>query len=224
VYILYSSFSREHYEELDAQWMSTVPRSCRFTYVPSSGCCRAANQYFDAFISYYSHYGFRRFVCLDAAACTSKRERLEALSSEVIYLSGGNTFTFAGWLQRTGLWEELGTRGATGSRIVLGLSAGAIILTPSLVTATIGPVIDDPGERVTCSTGMRCVPFGFLPHFDESELVVERARVCAQELGRDILLCPDGAGVIVRSVEGGGCATKYVGAVLPVSGRSPSGS
>ena len=59
----------------------------------------------------------------------------ELLKSDLIFLGGGNTFYFLKHLKSTGLIDELKTFAANGG-VLCGLSAGAIIMTPHVHTAS----------------------------------------------------------------------------------------
>src|SRR6185437_8439483 len=66
--------------------------NAKFTYLPF--CSDNANTFYGRITRRYRSFGFRQFQCLAADQAFSKEDLRRAMSSDVIYLAGGNTFYF----------------------------------------------------------------------------------------------------------------------------------
>ena len=121
----------------------------------------------------------------------------EALKSEIIRLSGGNTYYFLKHLRKTGLLKHLKEFVKRGG-VLTGLSAGGILMTP-IISAAGYPEFDkdDNDEKVRNLRGLNLVKFEFFPHYKNSprydkDLIRESKRV-----DYPIYAIPDGSGVVV---------------------------
>ena len=85
----------------------------------------------------------------------------ELRSCDAIHLSGGNTFRFMHWLRERGLDEVLKDYAIAGG-VLIGVSAGAIIMTPDLGTAALCG--DAPYPDSKSDAGLGLVDFAVLPH------------------------------------------------------------
>lgn len=97
-----------------------------------------------------------------SAEGTNWQERLEAV--DVIFVSGGNTFYLLEQARRTGFGEWL--KQNVGDKVYVGVSAGSIIVTPSIAIAS----IDDGDENnvgLTDLAGLSFVDFEVSPHTPE---------------------------------------------------------
>lgn len=115
--------------------------------------------------------------------------------SNILFLPGGNTYRFAYWLKQRGFADIINE--FTKNRLVIGVSAGAIVLTPRIDIAedlnTVG--INEFG-------GFAAVEVYFKPHFKESAETINhiqkfKSRLALSEQQKKIYACPDSAGLIV---------------------------
>lgn len=108
-------------------------------------------------------YGYNWIDIIDPSADgTNWQERLEAV--DVIFVSGGNTFYLLDQTRRTGLSEWL--KQNIDDKVYVGVSAGSIIVTPSIAVAS----IDDGDENnigLTDLAGLSFVDFEVSPHTPE---------------------------------------------------------
>lgn len=88
-------------------------------------------------------------------------------NSDAIILTGGNTFKFLHHLKESGLDRTL-IEFANSGKIVVGFSAGAIILSPTIEIAEL-PTLDDNLVGITDLTGLGLIDFDVYPHYEESE-------------------------------------------------------
>ncbi|WP_427914851.1 Type 1 glutamine amidotransferase-like domain-containing protein [Ramlibacter sp. MMS24-I3-19] len=143
--------------------------------------------YFEQARSCYKHLGADLAVYLDSETVPGGGGSGSLIGCDAVHLSGGNTYSFSTWLSGAGLFQCLRQFAADGGALI-GVSAGAILITPCIDTASLcGDVADRAGGHET----LGLVPFGFLPHW------VPGQRLPAGALSHPIYACTDGAGVIV---------------------------
>lgn len=150
--------------------------------------------YFKLKEAYYSNLGAQLTAYTDSRNANNLEHLEKLFACDAIHLSGGNTFLFLAWLRESGLASELKNYAAKGN-FLIGVSAGAILMTPSIETALLCG--DDDSLSDGDTIGLSLVDFQFLPHYHlEKE---------SSELSEQVLLprqltygCPDGAGLIVQ--------------------------
>ncbi|RTR39758.1 peptidase S51 [Shewanella canadensis] len=132
---------------------------------------------------------------------------------DAIHLSGGDTFRFLKWLKKRDLFTPLQTYLRDGGAVI-GVSAGAMIMTPSIESARL---CGDTNEvNLEDLSAMSLVPFQFVPHVDcdtkdafmlFNQLVDEHSVFLPQLATPSIMalrkpvneyyFCPDDAGIAV---------------------------
>jgi dipeptidase E len=155
----------------------------------------------------YQAFGGTHFACIavddpDLARPGPARNRSIAtlLSSDVVYLSGGNTFHYLMHLRRSRLFAVLRQFADRGG-VLAGLSAGAILATPNIGLAAY-PNFDRDENQVdlpqTRWGALDLVDFEFFPHYRTSrryrEAMLEYSR-CGQF---PVYACRDGSGIVVE--------------------------
>ncbi|QQX78669.1 Type 1 glutamine amidotransferase-like domain-containing protein [Shewanella sp. KX20019] len=89
------------------------------------------------------------------------------LTCDVIHLSGGDTQRFLNAIKRRQLIAPL-TKFAVNGGAIVGVSAGAMVLTPSIACAVLC------GDQIKGShaelTALNLIPFQFVPHFEIAQL------------------------------------------------------
>jgi dipeptidase E len=183
----------------------TAARGVRMTYMPFTR--DGARVYFRRFERRYRAFGATDFACVAAdepslaSAGTARREAARTIrDSDVVYLAGGNTYYFLAHLRRSGLLDDLRRFAARGG-VVAGLSAGALILTPSIRLAGY-PEFDRDANDVGLSQrhcrGLGLVGFEFFPHYRRSRRYREALADFSRDNPRAVYACPDGSGVVVE--------------------------
>jgi dipeptidase E len=86
------------------------------------------------------------------------------LTCDAIHLSGGNTYYFLHWLRVRNLLIRLREYVARGG-VLIGVSAGAILMTPNIGSASLCG--DMPLEGMTDYAALGLVDFAFVPHLNE---------------------------------------------------------
>ncbi len=120
---------------------------------------------------------------------------------DAIHLSGGDTFRFLKWLKKRDLLTPLQTYLRDGGALI-GVSAGAMILTPSIESARLCGDTNDVSLQDL--SAMSLVPFQFVPHVDR--LIKDPSTLVAGLMAEypqftrpvnEHYFCPDDAGIAV---------------------------
>lgn len=180
-------------------------RRVRMTYVPVTA--QGANVFFRRFERRYRAFGGTHFRCVapdlpELASDPAARRRAAAalLDSDIVYLAGGNTFSFLASLRRSGLLAVLRRFAARGG-VLAGLSAGAHLLTPSIALAGYPPFDRDEnqvGLRGRALAAIDVVGFEFFPHYRHSRRYREALCRWSRGSGLPLYACRDGSGVVVE--------------------------
>jgi dipeptidase E len=153
--------------------------------------------WFSRLQQHYQSLGARFDLYVDETHDDFREASAQLCDCDAIYLSGGNTFHFLAWLRQTPLLAAL-HRYATHGGMLIGVSAGAILMTPTVATAVLcGDERDaaNPDERA-----MGLVRFGFWPHYQLGQ-ERELRNAMAEDFSWPLYACPDGAGVIVNGTQ-----------------------
>jgi dipeptidase E len=203
-------------------------RGVHMTYIPYTE--EGAKPFYQRFVRRYRSFGAASFECVAPdrpELLTDRRARRRAeraiVDSDIVYLSGGNTFHFLYHLRRSGLLDAL-THFAARGRIVAGLSAGGILMTPHIGLAGYPP-FDRDENAVELSKrqerALNLVDFEFFPHYRQSTRYREALRSYSRRTGTPLYACRDGSGIVIE----GDCFTAHGevwlfdrGQVLKISG------
>lgn len=121
-------------------------------------------------------------------------------SSDVVYLSGGNTFHSLMHLRRSGLFSEL-RRFADRGGVLAGLSAGALLATPHIGLAAY-PAFDRDENEVGLARSHwgahDLVDFEFFPHYRASRRTREAMQSSSKRSRFPLYACGDGSGIVVE--------------------------
>jgi dipeptidase E len=190
--VLYSDQSAPLSDAVDARLLEVLPaRGGRIGYVPAGP--DPGRRWFAERERHYARYGISlQFFGLEGEFDGAMVGEL--LGLDAIHLSGGNTFRFLYWLRERGLISEL-QRYVAGGGVLIGMSAGAILMTRDIESAAVCG--DAPYAGLTSHAGLGLVKFGVLPHFDGSaQQHAELARLAAR-FGGSVYGIPDGSGIVV---------------------------
>jgi dipeptidase E len=116
------------------------------------------------------------------------------LKCDGIHLSGGNTYYFLYCLRKRNLVDVLIQYVAQGG-VLIGVSAGAILMTPDISTSSICGDELVPGE--TDFTGLGLVDFSFVPHFGSRAITLSGLRKYAKEKHTVVYAARDSGAIIV---------------------------
>jgi dipeptidase E len=179
----------------------------RIGYVASSP--DPERYFFDRKRTYYKALDADLSVYLDATTLEFNNTLSDLMACDAIHLSGGDTYAFLRWIKRSGLHKMLCNFAMSG-KVLVGTSAGAILMTPSICTAALCGDMPDRDPQIA---SLNLVPFHFWPHYVNGNENDEAASLLLNSL-QVTYACPDGSGVIVDGPE-----VALVGAVRKFPGE-----
>lgn len=169
----------------------------QMTYIPA--CSWGLEEYFKEAKSIYMHLGFAAVGCFPVDTKFSARELQHALTADVIYLSGGNTFYFLKYLRENGMLPKLKKFVENGG-VLMGLSAGSIIMTPSITLAGTPKFDCDPNDvKLKNLKSLGLVHFEFFPHYSGKKKVDGELLKYSKAVNHPVYACADGDGIVVDS-------------------------
>lgn len=206
--VLYSGGSEEENRFLNQRALElTGVKSPKLTLIPSSSY--DAEDDFRFFVQEFSKLGVQKFMhfCVDIPY--TKTVLKEAMKSDLIFLGGGNTFYFLKHLKKAGMFAHFSKFLKRGG-VLCGLSAGAIVLTPHVHTASF-PHFDrdeNPWDMKNLSA-MRLVNFEFFPHYKNSKRYDAELLHHSKKSKIPLYACADGGGIIVENDRISFCGKSY---------------
>lgn len=147
--------------------------------------------YFEEKRSYYRNRGADLSMYVDAQSDDLERDLRSLCKCDAIHLSGGNTFVFLQWLRSRNVLSVLRSYAEEDRGVLIGTSAGAILMTPTIESALLCG--DERPSGFNDDTALGLVEFLFWPHY-QSHAVPNMSL----NPGRVVYGCPDGAGIIVN--------------------------
>lgn len=145
--------------------------------------------------AHYTALGFSPGVYLDLFGGFSESDLAELLRCDAIHLSGGPTFYFLLALKRHDLLQPLRDYAASGG-VLIGVSAGAMIMTPNIASARLCG--DELVEGQEDFEALNLVDFQFLPHFERTEASTAALEEHHIRHPAGLYACSDGGGIIVE--------------------------
>jgi dipeptidase E len=143
---------------------------------------------------YYSRVGAELDVYIDAESGDLDRELKALAACDAIHLSGGNTFLFLRWLKARSVLPVLRTYAREDRGVIIGASAGAILMTPSVATAVLCGDVRPAGPVADEALGL--VDFYFWPHYAPGARLEASVRAAIPDDAM-VYACEDGTGVVV---------------------------
>jgi dipeptidase E len=192
--VFYSNQILPQGEKIDRELLDMVGKPApTFGFIPSSG--DSEYQYFHDRQAYYHRYGVNLGVYFELDNKYYPEILPSLLACDAIHLSGGNTFQFLYWLQKRNLLPALREYVNKGG-ILIGVSAGAILMTPNISTATLCG--DSPTDPEMDLSALRLVDFAFVPHADVNPGGFAALRAFSNSHHLPIYACRDGDGIVIR--------------------------
>jgi len=152
--------------------------------------------YFGRKKHYYSLLGIDLAEYFDQQILESSEARKRLVSYSAIHLSGGNTFVFRNWVFSQGI-DLILTQYCHSGGMLIGTSAGAILMTPDISTAVL---CGDAVDQKEATGGLNLVDFLIWPHYEESEeknintfSLIDSSKV--------LFKIPDGSGIVVSNLK-----------------------
>lgn len=178
-------------ERLDRRFLELVNKEKpKLTYIPSAS--DSTRRYYQEKETYYKRYGIKDLLYFDLNKEYDPSLIDELLSCDAIHLSGGDPFQFLGSIRKRKFGPVL-RKYHQGGGILLGISAGAIVLTPSI---NISHVFYK--SRTDQHQAVGLVDFHFLPHWNQREDRLEAVKRFSRENQATVYACNDGDGMVIR--------------------------
>ncbi|MCZ4336455.1 Type 1 glutamine amidotransferase-like domain-containing protein [Shewanella colwelliana] len=156
-------------------------------------------RYYRQMQTYYQQFGADLCCYVDLEQDFSLQTFEQLCQCDVIHLAGGDTYRFLKGVQERKVAQQLCAFSMAGGGFI-GLSAGAMLLCPSIESATLCG--DQNGVELSDMAGLQLIPYQFIPHIDKTDNGVNAAlaaaeHLCSQALARfPAILCADDDAVI----------------------------
>ena len=165
------------------------------TYIPSSSYY--VEDDFGEFVDSYQELGVEKFVFFPVDIPFDQTLLRLALKSDIIHLSGGNTFYFLKHLRRSKMLSKLRKFVRQGG-VLTGCSAGAILMSSTIDAANYPHFERDYNqEGIKNFKALDLVNFEFCPHYKKSPRFDKELGRWSKAIPRPIYACPDGRGIAI---------------------------
>lgn len=152
-------------------------------------------KYFERTKNKLSEYGNFEFNYFDIDDFCSIDKIEKIFKSDVIYLSGGNTYYFLNNLKKRYFITRL-RRYVENGGYIIGLSAGAIMMAKDIAAARFG---DEDIVGLSDLSSLDLVDFHFMPHWNEDSHYLNDIIEYSKNTGYTFYTCNDGDGIIVMN-------------------------
>lgn len=164
----------------------------RIAYVASGP--EPERDFFLAGQAYYGRLGLDLALFFDLDKPHSADDIAALFASDAIHLAGGHTGGFLQRLKQSGMLGPLSDWALSGG-ILIGVSAGAILMAPTIATDAI--FIGERPEDIEDGAALGLTPFEFFPHLGDDDTYVPALLRYSLSTPRTILACNDGDGIVV---------------------------
>lgn len=142
--------------------------------------------------------GVKKFLCMPIDVRLSAEQKKELFACDAIFLGGGNTFYILHHLRSQRLLHRLRLYVKNGG-ILMGLSAGSILMTPNVMTAQVPSYESDENHvGIEDLRALSLVNFEFSPHYEPSRKVDSELLTHSKNVEQPIYACADGQGIVVQ--------------------------
>lgn len=139
-------------------------------YMPSDGADIISNQRYSPYWENLANAMDTKFNFINnSTSDLSEKEKLR--ESNILLITGGNTFTLLNNIKKNGLFDEILKMAEKDSFVIAGFSAGAAVLTPTIniVAQEWSYGVDDNNVGLRDLSGLSLINFEVLPHYTESD-------------------------------------------------------
>lgn len=133
-------------------------------YMPSDGA-DINNEYLDQWKQFARDYN-AKFNLIDNSKTEAGEEMRKILASNILVITGGNTFTLLRNLRRSGSGKAVKDFTKKSDFVLAGFSAGAIVLTPTIEICN-ALDYDENIVGIKNLRGLNIVSFEVFPHYSE---------------------------------------------------------
>lgn len=137
-----------------------------FAYMPSDGA-NNPQKYTDIWKGFAQKYG-AEFNYIDNSKKDASEDTQKLLRSNILLITGGNTFKLLYLLKRSGLDKAVIEFSKKDEFVMAGFSAGALVMTPNINICSLSYF--DPNEvEISDLSALSIVNYEVFPHFDDSK-------------------------------------------------------
>ena len=167
------------------------------SYIPSKTETDKKLKHFENTKDKLNEYGDFKYIYFDIDDFCDLDKTEKIFKSDVIYLSGGNTYYFLNNLRKRYLITRL-RRYIKNGGYIIGLSAGAIMMAKDISAAQFG---DEDIVGLSNLSSLALVDFDFMPHWNHQSHYLDDIKKYSNNTGNTIYTCNDGDGIIVMNNE-----------------------
>ncbi len=193
---LYSGYDEKN-DPIDREVICMIgKKKPRVVFIPSAN--HVPDFEYDYVRETFSEHGVKDIVMfnIDRPYSTADAERVTK-SADMIYLSGGNTFYFLKSL-RQHHFDRLLLKFVQRGGVLAGLSAGGILMTPNIMTASYPKFDrDDNIVGIRSLDALNLVQFEFFPHYAPEPEYARELKKQSKLLKYPIYGVSDGGGITV---------------------------
>ena len=157
------------------------------------------HSYYDSISAYYRHFGASVGKYNDLEENYDTETLRDAFDSDALHLTGGNTYRFLSWMKKRSIEERL-IEYAKDRGILIGVSAGSIIMSPTIESSVL---CGDTNEiNLSDMGGLSLFPYQLIPHAQDiadlctkTKEIVQKNQIPAYTIRDDQALFYDGTKV-----------------------------
>ncbi|WP_170326642.1 Type 1 glutamine amidotransferase-like domain-containing protein [Ruegeria arenilitoris] len=192
--VMYSDQIIPENEKVDARLRDLMAgRGRRIGYVPSGP--EPDRRFYLGRQAYYAKLNLELPVFFDTTAPFDAARLTALFECDAIHLAGGDTLKFLQLLKFNGLLSLL-AEWVRKDGLLIGTSAGAILMTPTIALDAIFRGDDPFGAQN--SKALNFVPFEFFPHLNKSSDYLPQLLDYSSRTLSSIAACKDGDGIVVN--------------------------
>lgn len=163
----------------------------KLAYIPSQTDKKRI--YFERVKPEFMALGVTEFLYFDVDEEYQETKLEEFKSCDGVFLSGGNTYSFLKNLQEKNIIIHIKQMALEG-KLLTGVSAGSIIMSKTIKIASF---YDENEVHLEQLDGLDLVDFEFMPHWDETEQLMEKLLSYSLHQEASIFTCADGDGIVI---------------------------
>lgn len=195
-------------DKLDRELLRLIGKSNpKLAYIPS--CSDINRKYYNEKVEYYRRLGIDNLMYFDIDKEFDESKIHELLQCDAMHLSGGDTAYFLSNIKKRNFDNVLKVYVDNGG-ILIGISAGSIIMTETIDIIKIGERYDN-FHGLTDMQGLGLVSFEFMPHWDSGVYNINEFQNYTANSKRPLYLCNDGDGIVVRDND-----IKFIGDIIKI--------
>ncbi len=168
--------------------------SCRVGYIPSES--DLTRRYFEKTRDRFADIGITDLLYFDLGEEFSRENIQDLLSCDAIHLSGGDPERFLELVRQRDFRQHLKTFLKKGG-ILTGISAGALILTPTLGLLE----IESKKPPKKAKPALKILDFEFYPHFKNDKATTVALAQYAKSRKTRVYACDDDGGLMINQNE-----------------------